>query len=68
MYSLTYTVKKEKKIFLIYKKIQNGWGAKLFIRMGFLIYEEISEYKSYMGRPLVIYDFAPGPISKFPNI
>jgi hypothetical protein len=37
---LFYTDKKEKKIFLIYKEIQMGSGAKLYMRRGFLIYEE----------------------------
>jgi hypothetical protein len=41
------TVKKEKKIFLIYK----GLGAKSHLRKGFSIYEEMRKY-------LVIYDFA----------
>jgi hypothetical protein len=36
-----YTDKKEKKIFFIYKEIQNGAVAKSYIRKGFLIYEEI---------------------------
>jgi hypothetical protein len=35
------TVKKEKKIFLIYKEIQKGTGAMSYMRKGFLIYEEI---------------------------
>jgi hypothetical protein len=32
-----WTVKKEKKIFLIYKEIQKGLGAKSYMRKGFLI-------------------------------
>ncbi len=39
-----YTDKKEKKIFLIYKEIQNGAVAKSYMRKGFLIYEERSKY------------------------
>jgi hypothetical protein len=39
-----YTDKKENRIFLIYKEIQMGLGAKSFMRKGFLIYEEISKY------------------------
>jgi hypothetical protein len=37
-----------------------GAVAKSFMRKGFLIYEEMRKYsiKSYMRRPLVIYDFA----------
>ncbi len=39
--SETYTDKKEKKIFLLYKEIQKGCGYKVIycIRKGFLIYE-----------------------------
>jgi hypothetical protein len=32
---------KKKKMFLIYKEIQMGLGAKSYMRKGFLIYEEI---------------------------
>jgi hypothetical protein len=39
-----YTDKKENKIFLIYKEIQMGSGAKLYIRRGFLIYEEMRKF------------------------
>jgi hypothetical protein len=45
------TDKKEKKIFLIYKKIQKGAVAKSYMRKGFLIYEEMLKY-------LVIYESA----------
>jgi hypothetical protein len=31
-------IKKKKKNFLIYKEIQNGSGAKSYMRKGFLIY------------------------------
>jgi hypothetical protein len=41
---IPYTDKKEKKIFLIYKEIQNGAVAKSYIRKGFLIYEEMRKY------------------------
>ncbi len=37
-------IKKEKKIFLIHKEIQNGAVAKSYMRKGFLIYEEIRKY------------------------
>ncbi len=37
---LLYTDKKENLIFLIYKEIQNGAVAKLYMRKAFLIYEE----------------------------
>ncbi len=33
---LPHTDKKEKKIFLIYKEIQNGLGEKSYMRKGFL--------------------------------
>ncbi len=46
-----HTDKKEKKIFLIYKEIQKGTVAKLYIRKGFLIYEEMLKF-------LVIYEEA----------
>ncbi len=46
-----YTDKKENKIFLIYKEIQNGAVAKSNIRKGFLIYEEMRKY-------LIIYEEA----------
>jgi hypothetical protein len=55
------TDKKENKIFLIYKEIQSGAVAKSYMRKGFLIYEEMRKYSSYMRRPLVIYDFATAP-------
>jgi hypothetical protein len=32
------------KIFLIYKEIQMGAVAKLYLRKGFLIYEELRKY------------------------
>ncbi len=38
------TNKKENKIFLIYKEIQNGAVAKSYVRKGFLIYEEMRKY------------------------
>jgi hypothetical protein len=38
------TVKKEKTIFLIYKEIQKGSGAKSYMRKGFLIKEEVRKY------------------------
>ncbi len=54
-------IKRENKIFLIYKEIQNGAVAKSYIRKGFLICEERANIMSYMRRPLVIYDFATAP-------
>jgi hypothetical protein len=52
------TVKKEKKIFFIYKEIKKGSGAKSYMRKGILIYEEM---RKYLRKPLVIYDFATDP-------
>jgi hypothetical protein len=39
-----YTDKKGNKIFLIYREIQMGSGAKSYVRKGFLIYEEMQKY------------------------
>ncbi len=61
------TDKKENKIFLIYKEIQMGSGAKLYMRKGFLILRKCASISTYMRRPLVIYDFAPDP-SEFPYL
>jgi hypothetical protein len=36
-----YTEKKENKIYLIYREIQMGSGAKSYMRKGVLIYEEM---------------------------
>jgi hypothetical protein len=38
------TDKKENKIFLIYREIQMGSGAKSHMRKGFLIFEEMHKY------------------------
>ncbi len=37
-------IKKENKIFLITKEILNGAVAKSYMRMGFLIHEELRKY------------------------
>ncbi len=52
-----YTDKKENTIFLMYKEILNGSGAKSYMRKGFQIYEEVHKYLVilYMRRPLVIH-------------
>ncbi len=42
----SYTEKKYKKIFLVYREIQSGAVAKSYIRKGFLIYEEMRKYFS----------------------
>jgi hypothetical protein len=58
------TDKKENKIFLIYREIQSGAVAKSYMRKGFLIYcmRKCANISPYMGRPLVIYDFATAPL------
>ncbi len=57
MYNM-YTDKKEKKIFLTYKEIQDEIGCKSYMRKGFLIYEEM---RNYLTRLLIIYDFETDP-------
>jgi hypothetical protein len=42
--SYKYTDKKENQIFLMYKEIHIGVVAKLNMRKGFLIYEEMRKY------------------------
>jgi hypothetical protein len=39
-----YTDKIENQIFLIYKEIQSGAGAKTHMRKDFLIYDEMRKY------------------------
>jgi hypothetical protein len=48
-WSALHTDRKENKIFLIYKEIQMGSGAKSYMRKGFLIYEEMRKHFTYMG-------------------
>jgi hypothetical protein len=43
-----HTDKKENKIFLIFKEIHMGSGAKSYMRKGFLIYEEMHKYFHYI--------------------
>ncbi len=61
---LSYTDKKENKIFLIYKKIQMGLGAKSWLTNK---WGNAQIFSPYMRRSLVIYDFALDP-SEFPHI
>ncbi len=42
--SESYTDKKERKNFLIYKETLSGSRAKSYMRKGFLIYEEMRKY------------------------
>ncbi len=37
-------IKNKNKIFLIYREIQIGSGAKSYMRKGFLIYEEMRKF------------------------
>jgi len=41
---VTALIKKKRKFFLIYKKIQMRSGAKSYMRKSFLIYEEMHKY------------------------
>ncbi len=59
----SYTDKKENKIFLIYKEIQMGSGAKSYMRKGFLIYEELCKFFTIYEEEV----FAPDP-SEFPYV
>jgi hypothetical protein len=47
-----YNDKKENKIFLICKEIQMGSDAKLYLRKGFLIYEEMRKYLTIYDEPI----------------
>jgi hypothetical protein len=58
-YSLT--DEKENEIFLIYKEIQMGSGAKSYMRKGLLIYEEMRKYLTTYEADAV-YDFATDPV------
>ncbi len=62
-----FTVKNEKKIFLIYQEIQKRSGAKSYMRKDFLKYEEMRKYFIICEEALVMYDFDPIP-SEFPYI
>ncbi len=57
---ILYTDKKENQIFLIYKEIQSGAVAKLYMRKGFLIYEEMCKYFPIYEEAIshTLYDFA----------
>ncbi len=54
--------KKENQIFLIYKEIQNGAVAKLYMTNGLLIYGKYLRISSYIRNPFLIYDFATAPL------
>jgi hypothetical protein len=59
-----YTDKKENKIFLIYREIQNGAVAKSYMRKGFLIYDEMRKYFPIYEEAVsqIQYDFATAPL------
>jgi hypothetical protein len=47
-------IKKEKTIYLIYKDIQKGSGAKSYMRKGILIYEEMHKYIVIYGEAVIV--------------
>ncbi len=60
----SYTDKKENKIFLIYKEIQNGVVAKSYMTNGLLI-QFMGKYlriSSYSRKPFLLYDCATDPL------
>jgi hypothetical protein len=45
MLTWSYTlIRKKTKCFLIYKEIQMGWGAKSYMKKGFLICDEMCKF------------------------
>jgi hypothetical protein len=66
------TDKKETKIFLIYKEIQNGAVAKSYMTNGLLKESSyMGKYlriSSYIRKPFLVYDFATMLHSEFPYI
>jgi hypothetical protein len=58
----SYTDKKENKIFLIYKEIQNGAVAKSYMTNGLLTYGEILCISSYIRKHFLLYGFATAPL------
>ncbi len=58
-----YTDKKENLIFLIYREIQSGAVAKLYLTNGRLMYMVKNlRISSYIRKPFLVYDFATYPI------
>ena len=65
MLLMQYTDKKENKIFIIYKKIQNGAFAKSYMTNGLLKSSYMTvclSISSYIRNPFLIYDFETAPI------
>jgi hypothetical protein len=58
----TALIKKEKKIFVVYKEIPNGSVAESYMTNGLLIYGEILRISSYIRKPFLIFDFATAPL------
>jgi hypothetical protein len=56
--SIACTVKKENQIFPVYKEIQNGAVAKLYMTNGLLICGEIFAHFLISRKPFFIYDCA----------
>jgi hypothetical protein len=61
--SILITLKKENKIFLIYKEIQRVAVANSYMTNGLLIYcmRKYLRIYSYISKPFLIYDFATAP-------
>jgi hypothetical protein len=58
-----YTDKKENKIFLIYKEIQNGAVAMVHIWLTASSFMgKYLRISSYIRKPFLIYDFATAPL------
>jgi hypothetical protein len=55
-------IKKEIKIFLIFKKIQNGAVAKSYTINGLLIYGKYLRISLNIRKPFLISDFATAPL------
>ncbi len=60
----TALIKKENKVFHIYKEIKNGAVVKSCMTNGLLIYGEIFAHFliPYIRNPFLIYDFATAPL------
>jgi hypothetical protein len=55
------TDKKESKLFLIYREIQNGAVAKSYMINGLIIYGKIFAHFLIYWKPFLIHDFATAP-------
>ncbi len=57
-----HTDKKESKLFLIDKEIQNGAVAKSYMINGLIMYGKIFAHFLIYWKPFLIYDFATAPL------